>query len=207
MEDSQANNSESISEEEQIDQILSSHRADRKELVSVLLDVQRALGYVPEVAFISIADYLRVPPGVIYGEATFYNEFRLVPIGRKHVKVCMGTACHLQGGGLILNAVERELDIKVGGVTPDREFSIDRVACVGCCSLAPVVLLNDVVHAKMRTIKVEEVLALAKRDEQGEGGARNDFYGFIIIAISKMGHRPFGVLTMQPHFFKVECLH
>jgi NADH-quinone oxidoreductase subunit E len=166
--DRQLDDDASISEEEQVDQILSSHRADRKELVPILLDVQRALGYIPEVAFGSIADYLRVPPGVIYGVATFYNEFRLVPIGKQHVKVCMGTACHLQGGGLILNAVERELDIEVGGVTPDREFSMDRVACVGCCSLAPVVLVNDVVHARMRTIKVEEILALAKRGDQGE---------------------------------------
>lgn len=174
MEDRQVNDDASISEEEQVAQILSLHRADRKELVSILLDVQRALGYIPEVAFGSIADYLRVPPGVIYGVATFYNEFRLVPIGRKHVKVCMGTACHLQGGGLILSAVERELDIEVGGVTPDREFSMDRVACVGCCSLAPVVLVNDVVHARMRTIKVEEILALAKRGEQKEGGEQSD---------------------------------
>lgn len=174
MEVRQVNNAASISEEEQVAKILGSHRADRKELVSILLDVQRALGYIPEAAFMSIADYLRVPPGVIYGVATFYNEFRLVPIGRKHVKVCMGTACHLQGGGLILSAVERELDIEVGGVTPDREFSMDRVACVGCCSLAPVVLVNDVVHAKMRTIKVEEILALAKRSGQEEGAEQSD---------------------------------
>ena len=168
MEDRQVNDDESIYEEEQVAQILSSHRADRRELVSILLDVQHALGYIPEVAFMSIADYLRVPPGVIYGVATFYNEFRLTPIGKHHVKVCMGTACHLQGGGLILDAAERELDIEVGGVTPDREFSMDRVACVGCCSLAPVVLVNDVVHSKMTTIKVEEILALIKQEQRRE---------------------------------------
>lgn len=154
-----------VLEQEQVAQILTLHKPDRKELVSILLDVQRALGYIPEDGLMAIAEFLGISRNVVYGVVTFYNEFRLIPVGRHHLKVCMGTACHLQGGRFVLDAVERELDIKVGGVTPDREFSMDRVACVGCCSLAPVVLVNDVVHAKMTNNKVEEILALIQRDE------------------------------------------
>ena len=155
-------------EQAQITQILSSHKPDRKEVVPVLLDLQKAFGYIPEDAFEAVSEHLQVSQGVIYGVATFYNEFRLTPIGRNHMKVCMGTACHLQGGELVLRAAERELDIEVGGVTEDLEFSIDRVACVGCCSLAPVVVMRDEVHAKMSTIKVEEMLTLAKQATQNE---------------------------------------
>lgn len=156
-----------MSEQEQLSQITTLHKPERKELVSILLDVQYAFGYLPKEVLLAIADFLRISPNVVYGVATFYNEFRLTPIGKRHVKVCMGTACHLQRGELVLDAAKRELDVEVGGATPDLQFSLDRVACVGCCSLAPVVVVNGVVYPKMTTIKVEEILALVKREEEG----------------------------------------
>jgi len=89
---------------------------------------------------------------------SFYNQFRLAPLGKHHVRVCMGTACHLAGGKLVLQALERELDIKVGETARNKEFSLERVACVGCCMLAPVVLIGEDVHPKMTPFKVEEAL-------------------------------------------------
>jgi NADH:ubiquinone oxidoreductase subunit E len=159
----------SVSEQEQLAQVLTLHKPERSDLVSLLLDVQHKLGYLPKEALLAIAEYLRISPNVVYGVATFYNEFRLTPLGKNHVKVCMGTACHLQRGELVLDAAKRELEVEVGGATPDLQFSLDRVACVGCCSLAPVLVVNGTVYPKMTTTKVEEILSLVKRDE-GKGG-------------------------------------
>lgn len=112
---------------------------------------------------LQVADFLEIPESTVYGIATFYNQFRFTPLGKHPVKVCMGTACHLAGGKLVLEAMARELDIQVGGITPDHEFSLERVACVGCCALAPVVVIADSVHPKMNPPKVEEVLVLLKQ--------------------------------------------
>ena len=119
---------------------------------------------------LSIAEFLDIPGSTVYGIATFYNQFRFIPLGKHPVKVCMGTACHLAGGKLVLEAMARELDIQVGSITPDREFSLDRVACVGCCALAPVVVVGDSVYPKMTPPKVEEVLVTIKpvSQEQSE---------------------------------------
>ena len=109
-----------------------------------------------------VADFLGIPGSTVYGIATFYNQFRFTPLGKQPVRVCMGTACHMAGGQLVLEAVARELDIEVGGITPDHEFSLDRVACVGCCALAPVVVVDDSVYPRMTPPKVEEVLVFIK---------------------------------------------
>jgi len=94
----------------------------------------------------------------VWGVATFYNQFRFTPPGRKPVRVCLGTACHLSGGQLVMDAMARELKIEVGGTTEDREFSLERVACIGCCALAPVVTIGKHVYPRMTPPKVEEVL-------------------------------------------------
>jgi NADH-quinone oxidoreductase subunit E len=94
----------------------------------------------------------------VYGVATFYNQFRFYPPGKHQIKVCLGTACHIRGGDIILESFERKLEIKPGETTPDREFSIDRVACVGCCALAPVAIVNDTVNGHMAPSKVEGLI-------------------------------------------------
>ena len=111
---------------------------------------------------LAIAEFLEVPASTVYGIATFYKQFRFTPLGRHPVKVCMGTACHLAGGRLVLEAMARELDIEVGGITPDHEFSLDRVACIGCCTLAPVIVIDDAIYSRMTPPKVEEVLVSIK---------------------------------------------
>jgi len=150
--------------------ILTADKKDRRHLIALLQQVQYKLGYISKEAMLAIADFLEVPESTVYGIATFYNLFRFTPLGRHPVKVCMGTACHLAGGKLVLEAMARELDIQVGGITSDQEFSLDRVACVGCCALAPVVVVGDSVYPKMTPPKVEEVLVTIKpvSQEQSE---------------------------------------
>lgn len=143
-------------------EILKLNKRDRRFLISLLQEIQQRLGYLSEDAMLALADFLSIPGSTVYGVATFYNQFRFTPLGRHQVKVCMGTACHLAGGQLVLEAMSRELQIDVGGITPDMAFSLERVACVGCCALAPVVVINGTVYPRMNPTKVEEVLVNIK---------------------------------------------
>ena len=155
--------------EKQLEDVLVEERKDRRHLISLLQAVQRKLGYVSHEAMLKIAEFLEIPGTTVYGVATFYNQFRFTPLGKHPINVCMGTACHLAGGRLVLEAMARELKIEVGGITEDSEYSLDRVACVGCCALAPVVVINDTVHPRMNAQKVEEVLVLTKPAGADEG--------------------------------------
>lgn len=131
---------------------------DRRHLIDVLQDIQSRQGYLSHESMLEAAQFLDMPAAAVWGAATFYNQFRFTPPGRKQVRVCMGTACHLAGGQLVLDAVARELNIDVGGTTEDREFDLDRVACIGCCALAPVVTIGQDVYPGMTPPKVEEAL-------------------------------------------------
>jgi NADH-quinone oxidoreductase subunit E len=158
--------------EEQVDQVIAeifrSYGKDRKNLVPLLQAVQTKLGYLPKDAMKGIANSLEIPEVDVWGVATFYNQFRFVPLGKYHTTVCMGTACHLAGGRLILEALERELDIKVGETAEDGNFSLERVACIGCCMLAPVIVIKDKINPKMTPFKVEEALVSYKQETQSE---------------------------------------
>jgi NADH-quinone oxidoreductase subunit E len=152
---------------------------DRSRLIPALQLIQDRLGYLPPVAIRMVAEHLNISPSEVFGVATFYNQFRFNPPGRNPVKVCLGTACHVKGGDIILENFERKLEIKEGETTPDREFSIDRVACVGCCALAPVAVVGETVHGHMQPSKVEGLVLRAriekeKRDrENQQDDARN----------------------------------
>ena len=165
-------------EEKKIDAIrrsLEDCSRDRSELIPLLQKAQKALGYLPVEALDLVAGHLNISAGEVFGVASFYNQFRFNPPGRHQIKVCMGTACHVRGGDIILENFERKLDIPEGRTTEDREFSIERVACVGCCALAPVALVNDKVHAYMSPSKIEGLftqLEIAKK--KGEASQKND---------------------------------
>jgi NADH-quinone oxidoreductase subunit E len=148
--------------EKQLDEVLTEDKQERRRLISILQEVQQRLGYISGEAMLRIAAFLDIPPSTVYSVATFYNQFRFTPPGKHPVNVCMGTACHMAGGKLVLDAMARELDIEVGGITEDREFSLDRVACLGCCALAPVVTIDGYIYARMTSPKVEEVLVSGK---------------------------------------------
>jgi len=131
---------------------------EQRSLISLLQAVQGELGYLHREAMIAVATFLNVSPARVYGVATFYNQFRFTPPGRNQIKVCMGTACAINLGGVILDSFRRRLSLEEGETSADREYSLERVACVGCCSLAPVVMEGDVVHGDMSPTKVDGIL-------------------------------------------------
>jgi len=151
-----------------IAETLGHYEKEKKNLIPLLQEVQTRLGYLPRKALQEIADFLSMPDIDVWGVATFYNQFRFAPLGKYHTVVCMGTACHLAGGRLILEALERELKLKVGETAEDGNFSLERVACIGCCMLAPVVVIKDKIHPKMTPFKVEEALIPYKQEAQSE---------------------------------------
>lgn len=141
---------------------------DRGKLIPLLQMIQEKHAYLPPEAIKIIAKHLKIPTCEVYGVATFYNQFRFHPPGRNPIKVCLGTACHVRGGDIILENFQRKLEIKEGETTPDREFSIDRVACVGCCALAPVAIIGDTVHGHMAPSKVEGLILRAQIEKEIE---------------------------------------
>ena len=151
--------------------ILDRHREERVNLVPILQEVQEKFGYLPREAMLEVAGHLQIAASAVYGVATFYNQFRFTPLGRRPLKVCLGTACHMRGGSLVLQALEREMEIKVGDITPDGEYSLDRVACVGCCVLAPVVLVGDEVHPRLTPFKVEEMLVTLRQESEPQSAS------------------------------------
>ena len=127
-------------------------------LIMVLHHVQQHFGYLPrEVAF-EVAALLNVPLARIYGVITFYNFFKLKKPGRNIIQVCMGTACYLKGGEDLILELEKILGVGVNVVTPDGEFSVEAVRCVGCCGLAPALVINGTVHGKVATADLPEIL-------------------------------------------------
>jgi NADH-quinone oxidoreductase subunit E len=148
--------------------ILEKHRSEKNGLIPILLDLQKELGYLPKESMKRVAHFLGMKPVDVWGVATFFNQFRLTPLGKNHVKVCMGTACHLAGGRMVLEAVERELSIKVGETSADGQFSLERVACIGCCMLAPVTVIKDKIYPKMSPFRVEESLIPYRQESKAE---------------------------------------
>lgn len=138
----------------------------RGQLIPLLQKAQDALGYLPSEALSLVADHLCITRSEVYGVASFYNQFRFNPPGRNPVKVCMGTACHVRGGEIILENFERKLEIQEGETTGDREFSIERVACVGCCALAPVALVGETLHGHMAPSKVEGLVLRVRLEKE-----------------------------------------
>jgi len=131
---------------------------ERGSLIPILQLIQERHAYIPTESIKMVAEHLNIATCEVYGVATFYNQFRFHPPGKHQIKVCLGTACHVKGGDIILENFERKLEIREGETTPDREFSIDRVACVGCCALAPVAVVDETVQGYMAPSKVEGLL-------------------------------------------------
>jgi NADH-quinone oxidoreductase subunit E len=131
---------------------------DRGFLIPILQEVQQFYGYISPDALDEIASFTKVPPGEIYGVASFYAQFRFDKPGKHTVQVCLGTACHVRGSERILDLLEHQLGIKSGDTTPDGLFSLERTACFGCCALAPVVRVDKDVHGRMSSTKAHKLL-------------------------------------------------
>ena len=130
----------------------------RENLIPILQKIQEELGYLPLHAMLEAARFLNIPEIDVYSVATFYNQFRLTPPGKHSIRVCMGTACHVKGGDRVLDVLKRTLGVEPGETTTDNRFTLEVVRCVGCCGLAPVVVVDDDFHGKMNLGKVQKIL-------------------------------------------------
>ena len=131
---------------------------NRDSLISLLQDIQENEGYLSEEAIVKTGKKLKIPTSKIYGVATFYNQFRFEPTGKYHVMVCRGTACHVLGSLTVLQELEKVLKIKAGQTTRDGLFSIEVVACMGACGLAPVININGSFYAKVTSESIKEII-------------------------------------------------
>ncbi len=145
--------------EEKLEKILSRYNGKKEELIPILQEVQEEFRYLPFETMVGVARFLRIPESTVYGVCTFYAQFKLTPLGRKIVKICRGTACHVRGGSKILEETEKQLGIKAGETTEDLEWTLETIACFGACALAPVMVIDKDVYGRMATNKVKGVLA------------------------------------------------
>lgn len=139
-------------------EILRTYPMEEGSLIPLLQKAQATCGFISAEIVEIIADYLKLTESQVYGVATFYSQFRYTEPGRHSISICLGTACHVSGGGSLLETCERDLEVKTGECTSDRRFDLNRVACLGCCALAPVVKIDDDIHSKVNIIKLKEML-------------------------------------------------
>jgi len=154
--------------------VFSSFQGREDELIPILQAVQGQFGYLSEESMLAVARFTGVPDSAVYAVATFYAQFRFTPIGRHHVTVCRGTACHVRGAPRILEAVEKQLGIKEGETTADLEYSLETVACIGACGLSPCVTINKEVGAKLTPKKVTALLQEIGHDRDQNGDEDGD---------------------------------
>ncbi len=162
------NDTEEATVKQDTKRILNRFSRKRGNLIPILQKVQGRLGYLSREAMLEIARFLGIPEIDVYSVVTFYNQFRLNPPGKHSIKVCLGTACHMKGGYITLDAWKRRLGIESGETTPDREFDLDTVACVGCCVLAPVTVVDDSPQGKVEPTRVDGILLAFEREREKE---------------------------------------
>lgn len=145
-----------------LDNIIEKNKTNKEKkkspMLPVLQDMQKFYGWLPEKALIRASQKLSVPLVSFYGIASFYNEFRLKPLGKYHIVVCTGTACHVRGAPLLVSELERQLGIKSGEVTIDENFSLETARCVGTCAVAPVVIVDGEYHGKMTKKEIQTLI-------------------------------------------------
>ncbi len=139
---------------ERLEEVFKSFEGRKDELIPLLQGVQAEFGFLPEEAMRAIAQFAGVPESRVYAVATFYAQFRFTPIGENHIMVCRGTACHVRGAPRILEGIENHLGIEEGETTPDMKYTLETVACIGACGLAPCLMTNKKVEAKVTPKKI-----------------------------------------------------
>lgn len=152
---------------DKVQSILNKHRREKWGLIPVLQEIQELFGYIPPEAIVPVADALRVYPSQVQGVVTFYSGLSTEPKGRNVVRVCRGTACHVKGGQGILRFMKRELGLKEGETSPDYQFTLETVACLGACFLAPTMMVNKTYYGKLAPPKVSSIISqYAKRQQE-----------------------------------------
>jgi NADH-quinone oxidoreductase subunit E/NADP-reducing hydrogenase subunit HndA len=144
---------------EPANEIISRYEKKERYLIPVLQEAQDEYGYLPEEVLKEIAVGLNLSLSQVYGVVTFYSQFHQHPRGNNIIRVCMGTACHVRGGDAVMNAIKDELGIEAGETTDDLEFTLESVACIGACGLAPVIMVNDDTHGRLTPEKIPGILA------------------------------------------------
>lgn len=143
---------------EKLNELLEKFKQERGSLIGLLQDIHEEFGYLPEEYLREASRHLDIPLSRFYSLVTFYSTFRLEPIGKHHICACVGTACHVRGAPLIVDTIERELDIKAGETTADGEYTLDVVNCVGACALGPLVTVDGEFHGKMTQKSVKKLM-------------------------------------------------
>ena len=139
-------------------EIFSHYTGEKQELIPILQETQEQFRYLPAAAMREIARFLHMPESTVYGVSTFYAQFKLTPLGKNIIRVCRGTACHVRGASKVLAELEKRLGVKAGETTDDLEYTLETVACIGACALAPTMTIENETYGKMTTKKVAEVL-------------------------------------------------
>ena len=143
---------------EKVKAIISKYNGDKGQLVSILQDIQTEYHYLPKEALIKVSETMAIPVSRVYDVATFFIAFSLEPRGKHLINVCLGTACHVRGGEMLIEHIGRLLNIKAGETTQDMQFTLEAVNCLGCCALGPVMVLDGKYFGSMAASKVEKVL-------------------------------------------------
>jgi NADH-quinone oxidoreductase E subunit len=142
------------------DKMLEKYRDSKGKIIPVLQETQEIFGYIPEEAIKTVAETLKIPSSEIYGVATFYGQFHLQVRGKNIIRVCTGTACHVQGGGKVLESINKSLGLSAGKMTTDDlVFTVEPVACLGACGMAPVIMINEDAYGRVSPDDVPEILA------------------------------------------------
>jgi len=153
--------------EKTVETILSEHQdAHRDSLIPILQEIQESVGYLSEKSIIEVGKHLNLPTSKIFGVATFYNQFRFEPKGKFHIQICRGTACHVLGSATVLDELQKALKMKAGQTSRDGLFSIEVVACIGACGLAPVICVNGEFHAKVTSNSIKEIVESYKKQAE-----------------------------------------
>jgi NADH-quinone oxidoreductase subunit E len=153
----------SVPEYSKVDKIIDGYSCEKSALIAILQEIENLYGYLPAWALRRVSEKLGVPLIQVYGVASFYDAFHLIPRGKHLIRVCLGTACYLRGSARVLETLEGELGIKDGETTPDLEFSLQSVRCLGACALAPVMVVGEQYFDKMTPTKVRSVLKRVQR--------------------------------------------
>ena len=153
--------------EEDLQVILSEFDGKQEEIIPILQKVQDTYSYLPEDSMHQIARFVHVPQSRVYGVATFYAQFRFTPTGKNIVSICRGTACHVRGAPAILEETTAVLGLDGEGTTEDLEYTVETVACIGCCALAPCVTVNEEVHGNLNKKKVRTILGKGSKSNGG----------------------------------------
>ena len=153
---------------DKLNTIIDEHKGEKWGLIPLLQEVQEHFGYIPPESIDPIAEAMNMFPSQVQGVITFYAGFALKPKGKYVLKVCRGTACHVKGSRGIIRLMQKELDLKEGETSPDYQFTLETVACLGACFLAPAMLVNQTYFGKLAPVKVTSILDEYKKDKKGK---------------------------------------